>query len=234
MKKIILLFTLCVQFLTAQEIIFDKKLYEEVAQKQFLELYTNENYPRYSIDLAKKYQLNDLKIVSIPIFGWHQKTYQCGDNIDSLIDIKQDALFQKVLIVLEKKNLRVEEFEIWDSYKKEYRKQDSLLGPPPPVMLDTEKMEKNIHRYILKNPDIFVFMIKDLHGYWAIIDGKIVKLRWRFGIKTIDGRKYVSFYGEEYINDIISYSFRIGYKYRGCRNYYKKSKTQSKIKNVNK
>ena len=169
----ILFFTLCCQFLTAQEVISDKKLYEEVAKKQFLELYTKEkNILHSSMTLvSKKYQLNDLKILSIPIFGWHQKTYQCGDNI-LLIDFKQDAFFQKVLIVSEKKNLRVREFEIWDSYEKEYQKKGSLFGPPPPVMSDSEKMEKNIHRYMLKNPDIFVFMIKDLHGYWAIINGE--------------------------------------------------------------
>lgn len=232
MKVVILIlsFTFCCQFLNAQEIISNKKLYEEVAKKQFLELYTKEkkNIPHSSMTLvSKKYQLNDLKILSIPIFGWHQKTYQCGDNIDLLIDFKQDAFFQKVLIVSEKNNLRVREFEIWDSYEKEYQKKGSLFGPPPPVMSDSEKMEKNIHRYMLKNPDIFVFMIKDLHGYWAIINGEIVKLKWKLGkIKAINGREFVCNYGEEYINDIIMDSFRIGYKYLGCGNCKKYTKNR--------
>ena len=46
-----------------------------------------------------------------------------------------------------------------------------------------------------------------------------MKLKLKLGkIKAINGQEFVCNYGEEYINNIITDSFRTGYKYLGCGN----------------
>ena len=57
-----------------------------------------------------------------------------------------------------------------------------------------------------------------MHGYWAVIEGELVKLVFK-GCK-IKGEPSSEFvckqYGQEFINDAITDSFRIGYRYLGC------------------
>lgn len=70
----------------------------------------------------------------------------------------------------------------------------------------------------MENPNVFVFMIRGLHGYWAVIEGELVKLVFK-GCK-ITGEPSSEFvckqYGQVFINDAITDSFRTGYRYLGC------------------
>lgn len=217
---------------------YDKYGYKNVAQERLESLYkqekngkipfiapaeTNKIYVSPSMFLSSRYMLDQLKIISIPILGWNQQPYKCGDNLESLIAFKQDFLFQKIFVITKENNLKVGEFEIVDSYDEENRKKDSINNVEyslhgMPVMPDSERIEKKIHKYCLENPNVFVFMIRGLHGYWAVIDGELVKLVLK-GRKIIgeSGSEFVcKNYGEQFINDAITDSFRTGYGYPVC------------------
>jgi hypothetical protein len=215
----------------------EKNRYEQIAQERLVNLYkqekngntpffglleTNRIYVSPSMFLSSKYVLNQLKIISIPILGWNQQSYKSGDKLETLIAFKQDFLFQMVFVVTKEDNLKVGAFEIFDSYNEENRKKDSINNVPfslhgSPVMSDNKKIEKKIHTYILENPNVFVFMIRDLHGYWAVIEGELVKLVYKgCKIKGEPGSEFVcKRYGQEFINDAITDSIRTGYRYLG-------------------
>ncbi len=233
MKAIVLNLILiaCCNLLMAQQnkihFYYDKSEYKCVAKKRFMNLYSkekNSTVPIFStILLSNKYKVEELDFISIPILGWNQQSYKCGDDLEPLIAFKQDCLLQKVFIVTKENNLKVGTFEILDSYNEENRKKDSINKVPfslhgRPVMSDKKKIEKKIYKYILKNPNVFVFMIRNLHGYWAVIEGEIVKLVFK-GCKITGepGSKFVcKQYGQEFINDAITNSFRTGYRYLRC------------------
>lgn len=216
----------------------EKSKYEQIAQERLETLYkqekngntpvfapveTNRIYVSPSGFLSNRYVLDQLRIISIPILGWNQQSYKCGDNLEPLILFKQDFLFQMVFVVSKEDNLKVGAFEIFDSYNEENRKKDSINNVQfslhgRPVMSDNKKMEKEIHKYILENPNVFVFMIRGLHGYWAVIEGELVKLVFKG--RKITGAPSSEFvckqYGQEFINDAITDSNRTGYRYLGC------------------
>lgn len=216
----------------------EKKRYEQIAQERLESLYkqekngnipfiapaeTNKIYVSPSMFLSSRYMLDQLGIISIPILGWNQQSYTCGDNLESLIAFKQDFLFQKIFVITKENNLKVGEFEIFDSYDEENRRKDSINNVAyslhgRPVMPDNKAVEKNIHEYCLENPEIFVFMIRGLHGYWAVIEGELVKLVMKgCKITGVSGSEFVcKNYGEQFINDAISDCFKTGYGYTTC------------------
>ena len=85
-------------------------------------------------------------------------------------------------------------------------------------MLDRDGIEKRIHKYCLENPNVFVFMLRGLHGYYAVIKGEFVKLVLRGGkIKGVPGSEFIcKHYGQEFVNDAITDGLRTGYIYLGC------------------
>ncbi len=142
-----------------------------------------------------------------------------------------------MLIVKKEGNIRVGKFDIFDSYNEENRRKDSINNLEfslhgRPVQSDTKKVDKNLHKYIKENPEVFVFMIKGLHGYWAVIDGEIVKLiSGMCGIKGKNGSYFIcENYGQAFINDIINDSFRTGYEYIGCSGCEINEKVEIEIK----
>ena len=208
---------------------YDKCGYKGFAKERFMNLYSKEkrtNVPVFSTALlSNRYKVDELDFISIPILGWNKQSYNCGDNIEFLLAFKPDFLFQMVFIVTKKDDLKVGIFEIFDSYNEEIRKKDSINNVQyplhgRPVMSDSKVIEKEIHKYVLANPNTLVFMIKGLHGYWAFIDGELVKLVKKGSkIKGEPSSEYVcKHYGQEFINDVINDSFRIGYRYLGCPN----------------
>lgn len=140
-----------------------------------------------------------------------------------MVAFKNDFLFQKVFIVTKKDHKEVGSIEIFDSYDEENRRKDSInhVEHPlhgRPIMQDIEKIEKRICKFCWENPNVFVFMIRGLPGYWGIIDGELVKL-------VLKGRKIIGVpsseficknYGEQFINDAITDCFRTGYGYAVC------------------
>lgn len=221
----------CSSLLMAQQdqiyFYYDKYGYKDVAQGRFMNLYSKEKSSKVLVSsttmVLDKYKEEELELISIPILGWNQQPYTCGDNLESLIAFKQDFLFQKIFVITKENNLKVGEFEIFDSYDDENRRKDSINNVESsvhgrPVAADTEKMEKKIYKYCCENPNVFVFMIRGLHGYWAVIDGELVKLVLK-GRRIIgeSGSKFVcKNYGEQFINDAITDSFRTGYGYPVC------------------
>ncbi|WP_211089554.1 hypothetical protein [Flavobacterium supellecticarium] len=206
---------------------YDKYGYKYVAKERFMNLNSKEKNsitPVFSTTLlSNKYKVEELDFISIPVLGWNQQSYKCGDNLEPLIAFKLNFLFQMVFVVTKEDNLKVGAFEVFDSYNEENRKKDSINNVPfslhgRPVMSDNKKIEKEIHKYILENPNVFVFMIRGLHGYWAVIEGELVKLIFK-GCK-ITGEQSSKFvckqYGQEFINDAITDSFRTGYRYLSC------------------
>ena len=201
--------------------------YKNVAQRRFMELYSKEaesKIPVFSrFMLSSIYKAQDLAFISIPVLGWNNQSYKCGDNLEPLIAFKQDFLFQEVIIVTKEKGLRVGAFDLFDSFNEEIRKKDSidnvqssLLGKP--VMPDGEAIERRIHRYCLENPNVFVFMIRGLDGYYAVIEGALVKLVLKRGkIRGVPGSDFAcKNYGQAFINDAITNSFKTGYEHLSC------------------
>jgi hypothetical protein len=241
-----LVLIVCSNLLMAQQdkiyFSYNKYGYKDVAKERFMNLYSSEksnNVPFFATtSISNKYKVEELAFISIPILGSNQHSYMCGDNLEPLIAFKQDFLFQMVFVVTKKDNLKVGAFEIFDSYNEENRKKDSINNVQfslhgRPVMSDSKVIEKEIHKYIMENPNSFVFMIKGLHGYWAVIEGELVKLVFKgFKIKGYPGSKFVcKQYGQEFINDAITDSFRTGYKYLGCTDCNTKKSIRIEIKN---
>lgn len=206
---------------------YDKYGYKEVAKERFMNLYSKEKsakVPVFSTTMiSDKFQEEELELISIPILGWYHQSYSCGDNLESLVAFKQDFLFQKVFIVTKEDHMKVGAFEIFDSYYDENRRKDSINHVENPlhgipVMSDNKKIEKKICKFCWENPNVFVFMIRGLHGYWGVIDGELVKLVLK-GRRIIgeSGSEFVCRnYGEQYINDAIADCFKIGYGYAVC------------------
>ena len=206
---------------------YDKYGYKEVAQERFMNLYSTEKRNKVHVFsttmISNKYKEEELELISIPILGWYHQSYSCGDNLESLVAFKNDFLFQKVFIVTKKDHKEVGSIEIFDSYDEENRRKDSInhVEHPlhgRPIMQDIEKIEKRICKFCWENPNVFVFMIRGLPGYWGIIDGELVKL-------VLKGRKIIGVpgseficknYGEQFINDAITDCFRTGYGYVVC------------------
>lgn len=221
----------CSNLLMAQQdkiyFYYGKYGYKDVAQGRFMDLYSKEKsskVPVFSTTMVSdKYKEEDLDLISIPILEWNHQSYRCGDNLESLVAFKQDFLFQKVFIVTKEGHLKVGTFEIFDSYNEENRKKDSINNVKyslhgRPVMSDNEKMEKKIYKYCWENPNVFVFMIRGLHGYWGVIDGKLVKLivKGREIIGEVGSEFVCKNYGEQFINDAIVDCLKTGYGYAVC------------------
>ena len=95
---------------------YDSFGYKMAAQRRFVELYAQDAdsllSERSTSMLPNTFKTKDLVFISIPILGWKNLTYRCGDNIEPLIAFKQDFLFQEVIVVRREKGLRVKTFEI--------------------------------------------------------------------------------------------------------------------------
>ncbi|MFZ5431613.1 MAG: hypothetical protein ACOZDD_15395 [Bacteroidota bacterium] len=155
MKATVLILIVCSNLLMAQQdkiyFNYDKYGYKYVAKERFMNLYSKEkssNVPVFSTTLlSNKYKVEELDFISIPILGWNQQSYKCGDNLEPLIAFKQDFLFQMVFVVTKEDNLKVGAFEIFDSYNEENRKKDSINNVQfslhgRPVMSDKKKNRK--------------------------------------------------------------------------------------------
>lgn len=177
-----------------------------------------------SNSILNKFTIEELNILSIPIFDLSKqaKAYKCGDNMEFLINFREDSLFQRVFLVKNQKQVGM--FDILDSYNKENYIRDSLEKDNPfhlhhnPLIIDALSVHKHIVDYKYKNPDVIIFMIKDIHGYWAIKNNKLIKLEAGLGnkIKEIEASYIFNIYGEEYIHDISNNALRAGYPYRKC------------------
>jgi len=204
---------------------YNRKDYLEVAQKYLQKLYNQEKTTRTpvfgTVLVVDKYSSQDLEIISIPVFYLRNVLYKCGDNIETLLFFTQDPLFQEVLIIPKETNKAVGKIDVFESYYERYRKIDSINGLSLhgyPLGSDTKEVDKKLPKYIKENPNVFVFMIKGLHGYWAVMEGEIVKLTNNVcGLKGRIGSSFLcGNYGQEYINDIIKDEFRTGHAYEKC------------------
>lgn len=190
--------------------------YVEKAEERFHTMYPR-LYTGKGELLESRYEPADLRLISVPILAFQERVYRCGDAIEPLVKVEEDALCQLVLITNDT-NKRVATFTISDSFSDLVEAQTGLPLNPRPVFSDTNIAERRIVRYIEKNPDSFVFMIRLLEGYWVMKDGKIFKLkRTLLGWELLDGSLVLCQYGEELINDLIKHNdFRTGYYYPSC------------------
>jgi len=167
--------------------------------------------------------ITELSVISIPCFWFNKnaKLYKHGDNIEYIIDFREDPSLQEVCIMngdweINKFHITYSDEELsrmGDSLKNEY-----LLGGNP-FIINRDYVYKNIANYIIDNPDIFVFKIKDISGYWAIRNGYLVRLvencfLWFCSITEQSANMFfVSNYSDEFIRDLASVEWKIGYRY---------------------
>lgn len=208
----------------------DMHKYNCVAKEKLKELFIKEktyNNIRYSgFLLSNEYSINELQTLSIPVFGLKQqaKDYKCGDNIELLIDFKEDPYFQKVIIINNQK--QVGGFNVLDSFNESSKIKDSIKGDNPfhlhstPILydiFDNKKTEDKILKYKMKNANVFIFMIKGLHGFWVVKSGCLHKL---VGMTEEPANSYfIKQYGEEYVHDVSNDAFRTGYPYMSCKDF---------------
>jgi len=162
------------------------------------------------------------RVISIPIFVLNDKAkeYHCGENMEELISFRHDPNYQYVLLVNEQKV--VYEFGIFDSYKQRRdSKHDDSSAPlyGQPILLGDDGTYKLIPRFLQKNIGGLVFMIENLDGFWAIRNGKLIKLQKGLfnHVKEKDANTIFCRYGEEFIRDVATnYTFKVGYAYSLC------------------
>ena len=167
----------------------------------------------------------EYSVLSIPYFWFNDnaKTFKSGDNLEYIINFKEDPSFQEVWVLREDEPVG----DFYISYNNEEvikmrdgtKNQNLLL--PNPFRGWNDYVDRNIASYILENPDIFVFKIKDIAGYWAIKDGYLIRLEencflWFCSISEKNANVYFTeTYSDELIRDLATqYSMYIGYHYR--------------------
>lgn len=193
--------------------------YQEVAKKRFAESYPQMYYTGAcaSYPLSDKYKMEEVQTISVPVFflNTHAKDYKCGDNLESLIEFKEDPYSQ--IVIITKKTRKIADLYVLDSYHNKTRIRDSMRGDPHigpnPIRPRDEKTDKWIAYYMKKNPDSFVFVIAELYGYWAIRNGRLYKLK---GLREDSANECFGYYGEEYIRDIAGEGMRIDHAYKTC------------------
>lgn len=216
----------------------DMHKYNCVAKEKLNELYAKEkdlkNSPTSSMLLSNKYNIDELQILSVPVFELkpQAKDYKCGDNMELLIEFKESPYFQTVIVIKNQK--QVGGFNVLDSFNESNRIKDSIKGDNPfhlhstPILYDNKQTEKKILEYKIKNINAFIFMIKGLHGFWIVKNGSLYKL---VGMKEQPANSYFTKqYGEEYIHDVSKDAFRTGYPYASCKNFNDKAIKQAVIK----
>ncbi len=144
--------------------------------------------------------IEDATTKPIPIFKFSKeaKYYKCGDNIEYLIDFSYDT--SDFDFIFTKNGQRVLE-----SKSEDY------------VVL-------SIHKYIIDNPNAFVFCLNGIGGFWSINNGhlfKLVKSCFLFFCKIKEENANVYFttnYGEDYLHDYVSPGGTyIGRRYSNCQ-----------------
>jgi hypothetical protein len=169
-------------------------------------------------------ELAEYSVLSIPYFWFNDnaKTYKSGDNLEYIIDFKEDPSFQEVWALREDEPVG----SFYISYKNEevIKMRDSTKNQNLLMMNSfigwNDYVDRNIARYIQENPDIFVFKLKDIAGYWVIKDGYVIRLEekcflWFCSISEKNANVYFTeTYSEELIRDLATeYSMNIGYHY---------------------
>lgn len=169
-------------------------------------------------------ELAEYSVLSIPYFWFNDnaKTYKSGDNLEYIINFKEDPSFQEVWVLREDEPVG----SFYISYKNEevLRMRDSTknqnLLMMNPFMGWNDYVDRNIANFILENPDIFIFKLKDIAGYWAIKDGYLIRLEENCILcfcSILENNANVYFtetFSDELIRDLATqYSMYIGYHY---------------------
>ena len=211
--------------------------YQKIATEKFIHLMETENidYGDPSVvifnsvwvigerKMLKYRDLSEYSVLSIPYFWFNDnaKTYKSGDNLEYLINFKEDTSFQEVWVL--RKDEPVGSFYISYNNEEVLRMRDSTknqnLLMANPFIGRIDFVERNIGGYILENPDVFVFKLKDVAGYWAIKNGYLIRLvencvLWFCTISEKNANIFLSTnYSDELIRDLASDKMKIGYRY---------------------
>ena len=153
--------------------------YNKVAKKELQEKYEKkEIFFEYPFGSAK-YKIDELKLLSIPVFWLNNKAkeYKCGDNLEYMINFKNDFNFQSILLFNEF-DRKVGEIGVTYPENKIKAISDSL-GLPLELILPwnyvgSDYVAKNLFEYIEENPDVFIFILNGLDGVWAIKNNRLI------------------------------------------------------------
>ena len=208
--------------------------YNQIAKSKLSEMYEKTNNTTFEYTIATKYKIDELRLLSIPVFWLNDKAkeYNCGDNLEYIINFKNDFEFQ--LVLLFKDNDRyVGEFDVTYPENEIKRMSDSLNLPLPfmPVLflfrIGNDYITYNLIEYVEENPDVFIFVINWLPGLWAVKNNRLIALTETcyihfLGLCKISecpASEYFSqTFGDEIIRHIaIEYGMRSGYRYKSCK-----------------
>lgn len=229
MKYLIFIFVCFISIIFPQEdtirFSFDIEKYQIFAQEKlynYLNDPVNEGWRIPNI-IYLETPITELSLISIPCFWFNKNaiSYKHGDNIEYIIDFKEDPSLQEVCVMYGDEEIN--KFYITYSDEELSKMGDSLknkyLSGGNPFIIDNNYVYKNVASYILGNPNIFVFKIKDITGYWAIRNGYLVRLEencilWFCSISEKNANVYFTeTYSDELIRDLASEEWKIGYRY---------------------
>lgn len=192
----------------------DIKKYQEIALEEISQKSLERNpywFMRHPIK-------STTKILSIPVFKLSTnlaENYKCGDNIDKIIEFKENPYSQEFILIYE-------DDEIYKDYINVKSVFDSTASQGVLYFRRHDYVENKIHKYIQDNPDAYVFIIRDFFGYWVIKDGHFYGLTsscflFFCSIEEVDGNSYAaSSMGEEMIRDYAKGYSRLDFPYEPC------------------
>jgi len=207
--------------------------YNKVAKKELPERFEKDEI-FFQYPFGRTNSIDNLKFLSIPVFWLNDKAkeYKCGDNLEYIINFKNDFNFQLVLLFNEN-NRKVAQIDIIYPENEIKRISDSLSIPVKwlPVLFlfktGDDYVSGNLFEYVEENPNVFIFAINWLPGLWAVKNNRLIALTETCYIHFLGLCKiseypaseyFTQHFSEEVIRDIaVEYGPRIGYQYESCK-----------------
>ena len=226
--KIILVLLLFVDLYSQTDTLYvsiNMNCYNKIAKKELPEMFEkDEIFFQYPFGATDK--IDELKLLSIPVFWLNDKAkeYKCGDNLEYIINFKNDFNFQIVLLFNEFER-KVGKMDVTYPENEIKRISDSL-GLPLKVMPYLFLLRSG-YDYVAENPDVFIFAINQLSGLWAVKNNRLIALTETcylhfLGLCKISecpaSKHFSQTFSDELIRDLaIEYGQRSGYRYKRCK-----------------
>jgi len=210
MKKkyilLIYLFTYFIKFGYSQEV---DTVYFSIDMRKYNErAYTELKNNTFEFGILKL-DIRDLELISIPVFKTSPKRETVNDSIKYSVLFKDNSSYQCVLSYIHNpwKN-KIQLFEIY--YIADFWQKDTFMANPFGFPYGTlsyfdfssgKKLGNSLLEYKQKKPGIFIFMIENINGLWAIKENRIVRLRYDLflGVREVELNSWLyCFWGFEF------------------------------------
>lgn len=195
-------------FKTNEYILFTKSKIKEISKNESVSKYIF--FPTFSFKIANK-------------------SYKCGEQIEYHIDFKNKYSWQYIQLIENDKPYEVlNHGGVFDLSKIDslsmIEEHSYILYYTPDIKED--RVFRSIYKYQNKNPDVFIFTLSSIQGFWMVKNGKLFNLKRGLirNIRKTNGNKEILKYGQDYINDISNGGMILGKRYKSCNKIFNKFK----------